>query len=75
MSGNLLQDLMVRVATDAPQRAQEPEVDPGRKREPGVRLVDGELQYSDEWLDAEDALDPLSTGALAAIPEDVDRAH
>ena len=75
MSANLFQDLLVRVATDTPQSALEPEAHSGRERERGVRLVDGELLYSDEWLDAEDALDPPSTGALAAIPEDVDRAR
>jgi hypothetical protein len=73
MPGNLFQDLTVRVATDAPQPARESKVHPGREREPGVRLVDGELQYSDEWLDAEAAVDLPSTGALAAISEDVDR--
>ena len=63
MSGKMFQDItVVRVATDVPQRAFESDAYPGREGELGVRLVDGELLYSDEWLDADDA-----------TPEDVDR--
>jgi hypothetical protein len=62
MCGNLFQDLVVGVGTDAPQRAGDPEADRGRAGEPGVRIVDGELRYSERWLDAE-----------AVTAEDIDR--
>jgi hypothetical protein len=62
MCGNLFQDLVVGVGTDAPQRVGAPKADPGRAGEPGVRIVDGELRYSERWLDAEHV-----------TPEDVDR--
>ncbi len=42
---------MSQVATDGQRTGRDPEADPGGKAEPGVRLVDGELQYSDTWLD------------------------
>jgi hypothetical protein len=41
---------MARLATTKPDEA---EAEPGTATERGVRLVDGELRYSDMWLDDE----------------------
>ena len=55
MSAGLWHDLMARLATTKPDEA---EAEPGTATERGVRLVDGELRYSDMWLDDEAADDP-----------------
>ena len=59
----------VAVLTDEQQSCRDLEAQPGGLVEPGVRLVDGELWYSDEWLD-EQGLGSLSTGVSDTAAED-----
>ena len=56
MSATLWHDLLSRLASPKPGRRAS-DIEPDVVGEPGVRLIDGELRYSDLWLD-EDADEP-----------------
>jgi hypothetical protein len=62
MSATLWQDLLSRLGGQKPGPASDDE--PDVAVEPGVRVVDGELRYSDMWLDEETGDEPEASADL-----------